>query len=261
MDFKTFRAKVVLKDEEAGEIEAMFSVFDIRDDQDDVVLPSFFEDGQAIPMSAWSHTWGALPPGKGVVKVQEKGAVFDGRFFMDTEQGVQHFRTVKNMGDLQEWSFGFRVLEEEEREYINPETGEPDGVANFLIRGETFEATPTLVGANRETHTIAIKDGKLEMGLRNPLATEVSLAAHGELALEMLDGYLKRVADRKAFREQAGRDLSEANREALREMQAGLMATGERVAELLLAAGADLDPARLRGEFLRWESEYIGVPT
>ncbi len=253
MDLKTFTAKVQLHDgDEVGRVTAMFSVFDVRDDQGDVVLASFFKDGQEIPMTHWSHDWGSLPVGKGVIRVSDKGALFDGRFFMDTLTGQEHYKTVKNMGDLQEWSFGFNVEEDEERPYKGPD-GKEDGVANYLVAGETFEATPTLVGANRNTHTVDIK-AATEYG-------RLPLAEHGELVATVLDGYLKRVADRKTFRESNDRDLSEANREALREMQAGVEAIGQRVAELLQAAGADLDPARLYREFLRWESERVGVPT
>lgn len=151
METKTFTARLDLKEgAEEGAVRAAFSIFHTRDSVGDIVLPSFFQDGQEIPMAAWGHSWGDLPPGKGVIRVREKYAEFDGRFFMDTTHGLDHYRTVKHMGDLQEWSFGFSILD--------AQTGEQDGEpVRFLTRGDTFEASPVLVGAHRDTHTLAIK--------------------------------------------------------------------------------------------------------
>jgi hypothetical protein len=56
------------------------------------------------------------------------------------------------MGDLQEYSWGFRILE--------AEPGEFEGRAVRYIKGaELFEVSPVLVGANRETYTLGIKCG------------------------------------------------------------------------------------------------------
>lgn len=151
METKTFTAKLDLKEgAEEGAVRAAFSIFNTPDSMGDIVRPSFFTDGQEIPMAAWGHSWESLPPGKGVIRVREKFAEFDGRFFLDTTHGLDHYRTVKHMGGLQEWSFGFNIL--------NAETGEQDGEpVRFLTRGETFEASPVLVGMHRDTHTLAIK--------------------------------------------------------------------------------------------------------
>ena len=145
---KWITAPVEFKDDAAGTVQAAFSVFNTIDSDGDVVKPSAFKDGQETPM-VWAHRWDH-PVGKGTVKVSRKQAVFDGAFFLDTAAGMEAYKTVKNMGGLQEWSFGFRVLEEEE--------GEFDGEHVRFLKGlELFEVSPVLVGANRETRTLAIK--------------------------------------------------------------------------------------------------------
>src|SRR3990167_10749835 len=145
---KVYTAPFKIKDDSTGAVEAAFSVFNIIDSDGDVVRPGAFKDGQEVPM-VWAHQWDK-PVGRGVVKVGRKQAIFDGNFFLDTQAGMEAYRTVKNMGNLQEWSFGFRVLEAEDGQF------EDMGV-QFLKKLELFEVSPVLVGANRETRTLAIK--------------------------------------------------------------------------------------------------------
>jgi len=149
---KQFKAPLLFLDGDEGQIQAAFSVFNQVDGDGDVVLPSFFTDGQPVAMAAWGHDWGNLPPGKGVIRVYPDKAVFDGKFFLNTTQGRDHYNTVKEMAELQEWSFGFSVTD--------AEAGEFDGRrVRFLKRGETYEASPVLIGANRNTYTMGIKSG------------------------------------------------------------------------------------------------------
>src|SRR3990167_5294893 len=148
MEDKWITADLEFKDEASGTVQAAFSVFNTIDSDGDVVKPSAFKDGQEVPM-VWSHKWDN-PIGKGTVKVSRKQAVFDGAFFLDTDAGMEAYKTGKNMGNLQEWSFGFRILEAEDGEF------EDRGV-QFLKKLELFEVSPVRVGANRETRTVAIK--------------------------------------------------------------------------------------------------------
>jgi HK97 family phage prohead protease len=135
-----------------GSVKALFSVFNMRDEDGDVTLPSFFSEGQELAMAPWGHNWGDLPPGRGQVKVAPEGAVFDGFFFTDTANGREHWLTVKHMGSLQQWSFGFKVLE--------ADMGEFGGLpCRFLKRGEVYEVSPVLIGANRQTYTLDVKSG------------------------------------------------------------------------------------------------------
>ena len=150
---KRFYAPFVeVKDDGPGSVQAAFSVFNVIDSDGDVVKPSAFQDGQEVAM-VWSHNWDQ-PIGKGTVKVGRKQAVFDGHFFLDTMAGLEAWKTVKAMDNLQEWSFGFRVLEAEDG------TFEEMGV-QFLKKLELFEVSPVLIGANRETRTLSVKLDKL----------------------------------------------------------------------------------------------------
>lgn len=151
----TLKAGSVSTDDAAGSVRALFSVFDVVDSDNEVTLPSFFEDGQPVPIAAWGHRWGDLAVGKGIIRVEEKGAVLDGKFFLDTIAGRETYLTVKNMAELQEWSFGFQVHEQQ--------PGKRNGlIVTELVRGTTFEVSPVLVGANRETYTEAIKSAGLD---------------------------------------------------------------------------------------------------
>lgn len=152
-DIKSVRVPLTLKDGQEGNLQAVFSVFNEVDSDGDVVLASAFQDGQAVPL-VWSHKWD-MPVGKGVIRVEPNRAIFDGQFFIDTAAGKDAYLTVKNMGDLQEYSWGFRVLDSS--------FGELDGKqVRYIQRAEVFEVSPTLVGANRNTHTLAIKAGGVE---------------------------------------------------------------------------------------------------
>lgn len=146
MTDKRFAAEVAIKARgDAGQVEAVFSTATVVDSVGDRVLSSAFKDGQAVPM-VWAHDW-SRPVGRGVVKVEPTRAVFAGRFFTETTAGKDAYLTVKAMGELQEWSFGFQTIDSE----IAP-TGE-----QVIKSVELFEVSPVLIGANRATATLAIK--------------------------------------------------------------------------------------------------------
>ena len=146
-------------DDEKGNVEAVFSVFNNLDSDGDVVLPgaikSGFKDDQ-VPM-VFAHKWDQ-PIGKGKIVQEDDKAVFKGKFFMGTEAGKEAYNLAKEMGDLQEWSFGFRINDYEVAEF--QKDGESVGDVRYLKDLEVYEVSPVLVGANRETYTLAIKSGE-----------------------------------------------------------------------------------------------------
>lgn len=134
-----------------GVLSAVFSTFGVVDQDGDVLTASAFTDGQPVPM-VWAHDW-SKPIGKGVVKVESDRAIFNGRLWLDTFDGEQAYKRIKAAGDLQEYSWGFQI-----------KNAEP-GVLNeqpvrYITSAEVFEVSPVLVGANRETYTLSIKDAK-----------------------------------------------------------------------------------------------------
>jgi HK97 family phage prohead protease len=129
-----------------GSLRAVFSTFDVTDRDGDIVRASAFTDGQEVPM-VWAHDW-SKPVGKGVVKVEKKRAVFDGQFFLGTSWGRDAYESVKQMGSLQEYSWGFRVTETQPNKQIP---------GYDITAAEVFEVSPVLVGANQYTETLAVK--------------------------------------------------------------------------------------------------------
>jgi len=147
-----------LKEETEGKVSAVFSVFNSLDSDGDIVLPGSIKSGfksGSVPM-VWAHKWD-MPIGKGSIDSDGDKATFNGEFFMDTESGKEAYKIVKNMADMQQWSFGYRV-NDAERGKIGEGDEEKD--ARFLKDLTVFEVSPVLVGANQDTYTMAIKSNK-----------------------------------------------------------------------------------------------------
>ncbi len=151
MKIKRFQAPLVLKGEgPEGTVTAVFSTFGVVDKDMDIVEPSAFTPGQQVPMT-WAHNW-SMPVGRGVILLEQDRALFSGHFFMATQAGQEAYKTVKAMADLQEWSWGFQVLD------AAYETR--DGVPIRVIKkAQVYEVSPVLVGAGEDTATLAIKTG------------------------------------------------------------------------------------------------------
>lgn len=144
-----------IKDADKGLIEATFSTFGVKDHDKDVTLPGAFEDGAKVAISAYGHrSWmGEMPVGRGKIRVEGDRAILDGKFFMSTDRGRETFETVKQMGDLQEWSYGFDVLETGE---VTQDLREK-GVRRVLKKLKVFEVSPVLRGAGIGTGTLVAK--------------------------------------------------------------------------------------------------------
>lgn len=146
-----------IKNDEKGEVAAVFSIFDKVDSDGDIVkagsIKSGFKSGD-VPM-VWAHKWD-MPIGKGQIEQDDDKATFKGQFFMDTESGKEAYNLVKAMGELQQWSFGFKVDDSEYGKFKKDGSDEEEDV-RFLKGLTVYEVSPVLVGANQETYTMAIK--------------------------------------------------------------------------------------------------------
>lgn len=151
-DFKQLR-DVEVKDASTGEVQAVFSTFDVIDADRDVTRPGAFQDGAAVRISAYGHeSWkGALPIGRGTITSNEKEAILNGRFFMDTTAGRDTFTVVKEMGELQEWSYSVEPLKVSFGEFEGQQV-------RFLESIKVDEVSPVLVGAGVNTRTLSTKD-------------------------------------------------------------------------------------------------------
>lgn len=146
---------VTIKSADEGRIQAVFATFDVVDLDGDVTRKSAFSNGAPVRISAFNHaSWeGALPVGKGVVRVTDKEAILDGQFFMNTTAGRDTFEVVKQMGELQEFSYGFTITDSER--------GELEGKSVRIIKGANVtEVSPVLKGAGIDTRTIDLKNGE-----------------------------------------------------------------------------------------------------
>lgn len=149
MEFKTI--KLQLKEgAPEGSVLAVFSTFNVIDKDGDVTLPGAFGDGTPVRISSWGHKWQELPVGRGVIQADEKQAAMDGHFFLDTIGGADTYHTVKGLEELQEWSYGYNVLESEDGEFEGQQV-------RFLKKLEVHEISPVMKGAGIDTGTLAIK--------------------------------------------------------------------------------------------------------
>jgi len=168
MKTKTFTAPMQIKaDGKPGEFTAVFSTFNVIDKDGDVTLPGTFKDGAPVRISYWGHRWQDLPVGRGVIHADDAKAWVDGQFFLDTQAGKETYTTVKNLGELQEWSYGYDVL--------NSEPGKlDDQEVRFLKELEVPEVSPVLLGAGIDTRTESIKGVKAALPAHGTATTDVA---------------------------------------------------------------------------------------
>jgi HK97 family phage prohead protease len=134
-----------------GTVTALFARLDTIDRDGDVVVASAFTSGQEVAL-VWGHRW-EDPIGKGLIQVLGDEVRLEGRFFLETARGREAYATVKAMGTLQEWSWGFRATAVR----YEPRVGRR---VRVITGAEVFEVSPVLVGAGRGTGTLALKSDK-----------------------------------------------------------------------------------------------------
>ncbi len=167
--------RVEIKDAEKGIVQAAFAKLEAKDYDDDWTLSGAFGE-QKVRVSAYGHgSWmGELPIGRGTIREENGEAVADLQFFVSTQHGREHFEVIKEMGDLQEWSYGFDVLETGE---LTEELREK-GVRRVLKKLKVHEVSPVLLGAGIGTRTLAVK--ALEDLLRVVPASRWSISVETE---------------------------------------------------------------------------------
>jgi len=139
--------------DETGEFRAEFATLNVIDYDGDVTVPGAFQDGQETLIEAWNHNYGQLPVGKGVIHEDEDKAVVEGRFFLDTQGGLEHYRTVKAIGELQEWSYTFDIEDSGHGEFDGEDV-------QFLRKLDVWGVAPVQRGAGIDTRTTDIKAAK-----------------------------------------------------------------------------------------------------
>jgi hypothetical protein len=175
--FGQFEFKV--KDADKGIVEAVFARFNVKDYDDDFTLPGAFEEGAPVLISAYGHkTWmGYKPVGRGTIHSDQEKAWLDGQFFMDTIEGLDTFKTIKGTAELQEWSYGYKVLETGE---VNEEMRQR-GIWRVIKKAAVFEVCPVMLGAGIDTETVDLKSRETTAppadAPKPPTAEELALKA------------------------------------------------------------------------------------
>jgi len=229
-----------LKGDTPGAFRAIFSTLNVVDHDQDVTLPGALTLGAPVIVGAYGHDSRALPTGKGVTGGEGDLVWVDGEFFLDTPQGEATYKTLKRLGDSQEWSYTFRVRD--------AEFGEKDGLpVRYLKSLDVFSVDPVLVGAGIGTQTASIK----------------SYADEGEHALASVQLFVSRSKSLADLRAKDGRPLSPANRSRLAALHEALTTAGADIDQLL----SETDPDKERGDldrvyldFLRASARLSGAP-
>jgi Caudovirus prohead serine protease len=197
--------RVEIKDADRGEVTAVFATLNTVDSDGDVTVPGAFTDGAPVRISAYGHTtWqGALPVGKGVIRVTDREAILDGQFFLDTVAGKDTFTVVKQLGEMQEWSYGYDPVAYSYGEH-------DDHPVRFLESVRVHEVSPVLRGAGVDTRTLAVKSGPL------------SFVDEAQAVLAALQGLTDRAADVLAKRQTKGKSLGAQSTELLTQVDTEL---------------------------------------
>lgn len=240
MDTKTF-TRVEIKDEDKGEVAAVFATLNVIDADGDVTLPGAFETGAKARISAYGHSsWGgALPVGKGSIREEGDEAILDGRFFLNTPAGADTFTVVKALGEdgLQEWSYGYDPIEYSFGEFEGQQV-------RFLIKLKVHEVSPVLLGAGVGTRLLTAKSG-------------MKFGEHVEAVMADVDALSTRAAEVMALRSEKGKALSDASTDLL----GRLVASVKRLEELLAEPAIDTTADDVAREFARYVSLSQGAST
>jgi hypothetical protein len=141
---------------EQGSFAAFFAPFEQWDKGGDWTERGAF-GRQNVVISSYGHgssVDGRLPVGKGVIYDGPDGGICEGRFFLNTTIGKETYDTVKELGDLQEWSYYLPS--------VVSEVGERAGRKGRILKKiKVQEVCPVLRGMGNGTRTLAIKSTDL----------------------------------------------------------------------------------------------------
>lgn len=151
MDKKRFGGPLEFKaDGPPGSFVATFASLNVVDHDGDVTVPGAFKDGQAVRIAQFGHNWSAPPIGAGVIHADQERAWVEGQFFLGMPEAQSTYESVKGLGGLAEWSYGYDVLD--------AAPGEFQGEQVRYLRGlEVHEVSPVMLGAGIGTRTETIK--------------------------------------------------------------------------------------------------------
>ena len=240
---KEFKDKDLLSFEDNGTVSAVFSVFNEIDSDNDVVLPNSIKSGygdKGVAM-VWGHDWKNII-GKGQIIQDDDKAIFKGQFNLNTTAGKEAYETVKAMGDLQLWSFGFEV-KDSEIGMFKKENGEEKEV-RYLKDLKVWEVSPVMVGANQNTYTVAVKEQKepedeiVEEVVEEKENTGLRFADEVDNLLIKMVTLLTRAKELTALRLGKNKQLSDSSVEEMEKLKDALQDMHQDI-DTLLRIGSD----------------------
>jgi hypothetical protein len=240
---------IELKADKPGAFVARIATLNVVDKDGDLTPPGAFPNGKSILISSYMHgSWmGELPVGKGVIRESGTDVLVDGEFNLNSETGKEHYETVKFAPELQEWSYGFKVLDADYDVDVNG-----NHVDRVLKSLDVFEASPVLRGAGMNTGTLSIKSEK--DGVTYKAQTEAVLATVADWAI--------RTKALAALKKDDGRALSPANGERVMKVLAEVETLATEIKNLLAQPVTEPDNAaveRLRLKFTKQKFEMMEV--
>lgn len=235
---KQFKAAAT---DDTGRVKAIVATLDVVDADMDVTVPGAF--GEQTVAMIHAHDWQGFPIGKGRVYEDGNHAIFEGQFNLDLEFGQQAYQSVRFMGDLQEWSYGYLPT--------SYSFTERDGkTVRVLEEVSVHEVSPVLIGAGVGTGTLDLKHAE-------PLIPDMKFTDEAEYAMAVLDNVTAR-ADQIIELRQSGK-LGADSVERLTMLAAKAAATLERLEVLTRGEPtADISDTAaaapgLETEFLRYQ--------
>ena len=240
---KEFKDKDLLSFEDNGTVSAVFSVFNEIDSDNDVVLPNSIKSGygdKGVAM-VWGHDWKNII-GKGQIVQDDEKAIFKGQFNLNTTAGKEAYETVKAMGDLQQWSFGFEV-KDSEMGMFKKDNGEEKEV-RYLKDLKVWEVSPVMVGANQNTYTVAVKEQKepedeiTEEVIEEKENTGLRFADEVDNLLIKMVTLLTRAKELTALRLGKNKQLSDSSVEEMEKLKDALQDMHQDI-DTLLRIGSD----------------------
>lgn len=206
MDYKVARFVGLKELTDEGEFVATIARFNNPDLDGDVTLPGAFPEGKQVHIAQWGHNWSDLPYGVATLKAADGEQQAHGQFNLRTSHGRDAYETVKAAKDIQEWSYGFQILD--------ADYGEFDGQqVRFLKRLDVAEISPVMRGAAGPgmTRVEEIKG----LGL--------TMDEQAEVTLTSLSAFIARVKSLTDIREEQGRKrISAANAERIARVHSAL---------------------------------------
>lgn len=241
-------------------IEAVFSLFDVIDSDNDVTKANALRSGYTgnkVPL-VWNHDWSKVI-GRGIIETDNQKAVFKG-YFLNTEAGKEAYETVKAMQDMQQFSYGFQVLKSSKGTHIDSKGQEVP--VRVLEDVKVWEVSPVLVGAQQNSFVQALKSGlepvdeeiKAEMqiestepevsskddaGIISSSQQGMRLGEQAVASLEELKAFTERIEDLASLRHSEKKTLSSKSTEMIQTYLAGLNALYIKLDDVLAQFGYD----------------------